>query len=95
VNSGRHGRREGQRPFAGTPPKLSTKRQAELRRMHKSGDYSITDLAEVLDLSTDGLPNPPTDHPRRRQIALKVHRQKALKSQLVKMVRKSVHILFR
>jgi hypothetical protein len=48
--------------------------------MHESGDYSITDLAEVLDLSTDGLPNPPTDHPRRRQIALKVHRQKALKA---------------
>jgi hypothetical protein len=33
--------------------------------MHKSGDYSITDLAKVLDLSTDGLPNPPTAHPDR------------------------------
>jgi DNA invertase Pin-like site-specific DNA recombinase len=35
----------------GRQPKLSTKQQAELRRMHKSGDYSITDLAEVFSIS--------------------------------------------
>ncbi len=31
----------------GRQPKLSPKQQAELRRMHASGDYSITDLAEL------------------------------------------------
>lgn len=34
-------------PLRGRRPKLSAKQQAELRRMHKSGDYSITDLAEL------------------------------------------------
>jgi DNA invertase Pin-like site-specific DNA recombinase len=35
----------------GRQPKLSAKQQAELRRMHKSGDYSITDLAELFSIS--------------------------------------------
>jgi DNA invertase Pin-like site-specific DNA recombinase len=35
----------------GRQPKLSAKQQAELRRMHKTGDYSITDLAELFSIS--------------------------------------------
>jgi DNA invertase Pin-like site-specific DNA recombinase len=35
----------------GRQPKLSAKQQAELRRMHATGDYSITDLAEVFSVS--------------------------------------------
>jgi DNA invertase Pin-like site-specific DNA recombinase len=35
----------------GRQPKLSPKQQTELRRMHASGDYSITDLAEVFSVS--------------------------------------------
>jgi DNA invertase Pin-like site-specific DNA recombinase len=35
----------------GRQPKLSVKQQAELRRMHATGDYSITDLAEVFSVS--------------------------------------------
>ncbi len=32
-------------------PKLSPKQQAELWRMHASGEYSISDLAEVFSIS--------------------------------------------
>jgi DNA invertase Pin-like site-specific DNA recombinase len=35
----------------GRQPKLSAKQQAELRRMHRSGDHSITDLAELFSIS--------------------------------------------
>jgi DNA invertase Pin-like site-specific DNA recombinase len=35
----------------GKPPKLSEKRQKELRRMYDTGDYSISDLAELFDIS--------------------------------------------
>jgi DNA invertase Pin-like site-specific DNA recombinase len=35
----------------GRQPKLSAKQQAELRRMRHSGDYSITDLAELFSIS--------------------------------------------
>jgi DNA invertase Pin-like site-specific DNA recombinase len=35
----------------GRQPKLSAKQQAELRRMPNSGDYSITDLAELFSIS--------------------------------------------
>jgi DNA invertase Pin-like site-specific DNA recombinase len=35
----------------GRQPNLSAKQQAELRRMHKSGDYSIADLAELFTVS--------------------------------------------
>ena len=35
----------------GKMPKLSTRRQAELRRMYDAGDHSISDLAEVFDVS--------------------------------------------
>jgi DNA invertase Pin-like site-specific DNA recombinase len=35
----------------GKSPKLSTKQQAELRRMHETGNYSISDLAEVFSVS--------------------------------------------
>jgi hypothetical protein len=31
----------------GWQPKLSPRQRAELRRMHASGDYSITDLVEL------------------------------------------------
>lgn len=35
----------------GKKPKLSPRRQAELRRMYETGSYSISDLAEVFDVS--------------------------------------------
>jgi DNA invertase Pin-like site-specific DNA recombinase len=35
----------------GKKPKLSPRRQTELRRMYDTGDYSIGDLAEVFDVS--------------------------------------------
>jgi Site-specific recombinases, DNA invertase Pin homologs len=34
----------------GRQPKLSPKQQTGLRRMHRSGDYSITDLAELFSV---------------------------------------------
>lgn len=35
----------------GKQPKLSIKQRRELRRMHETGDYSITDLAELFSVS--------------------------------------------
>jgi DNA invertase Pin-like site-specific DNA recombinase len=35
----------------GKPPKLSERRQKELRRMHDTGEYSISDLAELFSVS--------------------------------------------
>jgi DNA invertase Pin-like site-specific DNA recombinase len=35
----------------GRRPKLSARQQAELRRRHASGDYSIADLAELFTVS--------------------------------------------
>lgn len=35
----------------GKQPKLSDRQQKELRRMHDSGDYSISDLAELFSVS--------------------------------------------
>lgn len=35
----------------GKPPKLSDRRQTELRRMYDTGDYSVSDLAELFDVS--------------------------------------------
>jgi DNA invertase Pin-like site-specific DNA recombinase len=35
----------------GKPPKLSAKQQKELCRMHNSGEYSISDLAELFSVS--------------------------------------------
>ena len=35
----------------GRGPKLSEKQQKELCRMHATGDYSISDLAEVFSVS--------------------------------------------
>ena len=35
----------------GKQPKLSDKQQRELRRMHGTGEYSISDLAEVFSVS--------------------------------------------
>ena len=35
----------------GKKPKLSDRRQIELRRMYDTGDYSISDLAELFDVS--------------------------------------------
>ncbi len=35
----------------GKPPKLSDKQQKELCRMHDTGDYSISDLAELFSIS--------------------------------------------
>ncbi|HRP47077.1 MAG TPA: helix-turn-helix domain-containing protein, partial [Trueperaceae bacterium] len=32
-------------------PKLSTRQQQELRRMYDTGDYSVSDLAELFTLS--------------------------------------------
>jgi hypothetical protein len=36
----------------GKQPKLSEKQQKELTRMHATGDYSISDLAELFAVST-------------------------------------------
>ena len=35
----------------GKAPKLSVRRQTELRRMFDTGEYSISDLAELFDVS--------------------------------------------
>jgi predicted DNA-binding protein YlxM (UPF0122 family) len=35
----------------GKQPKLSDKQQKELRRMHDTGNYAISDLAEVFSVS--------------------------------------------
>ena len=35
----------------GKQPKLSDRKQRELRRMHDTGDYSISDLAELFSVS--------------------------------------------
>ena len=35
----------------GRQPKLSTRQQNELRRMHATGDYTISDLAELFSIS--------------------------------------------
>lgn len=35
----------------GKPPKLSEKQQTELRRMHASGDHTISDLALIFNVS--------------------------------------------
>ena len=35
----------------GKRPKLSDRQQRELRRMHDTGDYSISDLAELFTVS--------------------------------------------
>lgn len=35
----------------GKKPKLSERQQAELRRMHATGDYSVSDLAELFSVS--------------------------------------------
>ena len=35
----------------GKKPKLSERRQQELRKMYDTGDYSISDLAELYDIS--------------------------------------------
>jgi predicted DNA-binding protein YlxM (UPF0122 family) len=35
----------------GKSPKLSDKQQKELRRMGETGDYSISDLADVFSVS--------------------------------------------
>ncbi len=35
----------------GRGPKLTIKQQKELRRMHNTGDYTVTDLAEVFKVS--------------------------------------------
>ena len=46
--------------FRGRQPKLSGKQQAELRRMHASGDYFIADLAELFTVSlAHRVPDPP------------------------------------
>ncbi len=43
----------------GKQPKLSDKQQRELCRMHTTGEYSISDLAELFSVSRPtGLPNP-------------------------------------
>ena len=44
----------------GKSPKLSDKQQKELRRMHETGDYSISDLAEVFSVSRPTSTEPST-----------------------------------
>ena len=48
----------------GKRPKLSDKQQKELRRMHNSGDYAISDLAELFSVS-----RPTVYRTLRRQVA--------------------------
>ena len=43
--------RLGKGKLRGKQPKLSPKQQTELRRMHDSGDYTITDLTELFSVS--------------------------------------------
>ena len=38
-------------PVTGSTSTTGSQQQAELRRMHASGDYSITDLAELFTVS--------------------------------------------
>ena len=47
----------------GRQPKLSAKQQAELRRMHASGDYSIADLAELFTVSRPTVSRPTVSRP--------------------------------
>jgi DNA invertase Pin-like site-specific DNA recombinase len=49
----------------GRQPKLSAKQQAELRRMHKTGDYSIIDLAELFSISRPTVYRTLRDAPQR------------------------------
>ena len=35
----------------GRRPTLSAKQQAELKRMHRSGEHSISDMAEIFNVS--------------------------------------------
>lgn len=44
-------RAKGRLRGVGRQPKLAAKQQAELRRMHATGDYSITDLADLFSVS--------------------------------------------
>jgi DNA invertase Pin-like site-specific DNA recombinase len=52
----------------GRQPKLTPKQQKELHRMHASGDYTISDLAELFSVSrpnvyrtlTSQIATPPT-----------------------------------
>jgi DNA invertase Pin-like site-specific DNA recombinase len=37
--------------FRGKQPKLSDRQSRELRRMYDTGDYSVSDLAEVFSVS--------------------------------------------
>ncbi len=46
-----HGHRPSRGKLRGKQPKLSDKQQKELRRMHDTGDYSISDLAELFSIS--------------------------------------------
>ena len=50
----------------GKSPKLSDKQQKELRRMHETRDYSISDLAHVISVS-----RPTVYRTLNRQIAVK------------------------
>jgi DNA invertase Pin-like site-specific DNA recombinase len=41
----------GQGKLKGRQPKLSPKQQRELKRMHDTGEYTITDLGELFSAS--------------------------------------------
>jgi hypothetical protein len=53
----------------GRQPKLSIKQQAELRRMHATGDYSITDLADVFSVSRPRCTAPFSPSGQRHRVA--------------------------
>ena len=42
---------KAQRKLKGPQPKLSPKQQRELKRMHDTGEYTITDLGELFSVS--------------------------------------------
>jgi DNA invertase Pin-like site-specific DNA recombinase len=66
----------------GKQPKLSARQQRELARMAATGDYTIADLAELLTVPRDRVPDPPASPGCRqsqvtspsRYLALREHR---------------------
>jgi DNA invertase Pin-like site-specific DNA recombinase len=46
-----HGERQGQGKLKRRAPKLSTPRQADLRKLHAAGEHTIAELAELFEVS--------------------------------------------
>jgi len=50
--------------LAGKQPKLTDRQQRELRRMHATGEYYISEIAEIFSL-----PRPTVYHTRNRRLS--------------------------